>query len=472
MALFTSVNPEAGGLIRSTLVRREARNTVIARPIGAVRAVPGHGRVAGIVSAIAACAWARALVLTAFMLTAPAVLAAAPPPDAGADSAEARFGRVLQGVTGGKLPAALDEVGRLAERYPNWRLAHLVHGDLLLARAAPIAGFGNTGNAASERLEDFRVEALARLRALRDPPPANSIPRYLLQFDQAQKNAIVVDAGRSRVYVYENAGGTPRLVQDFYSTLGKNGIDKLREGDRKTPLGVYYVTAQIPGRKLPDLYGWGAFPINYPNEWDRMAGRTGYGIWLHGVPADTYARAPRASDGCIALANADIAELANRVQVGVTPVIIADQIEWTTPEARADERKAFMDRLRAWREDWESLDAERYLANYAREFRSAGMDLAAWGAHKRRVNASRRWIKVSLENVSVLRGPGKEPLMVVTFDQDYRSNNLVQKTRKRQYWTMEGGRWRIAHEAPARGAPLVLPESFPRQRASLAQGKR
>jgi murein L,D-transpeptidase YafK len=410
--------------------------------------------------------------MAALMLIATAPLAAAPPRVATGDSAEQRFERVLQGLTGGKLPAALDEMGRLAESYPTWRLAHLVHGDLLLARTAQITGFGNAAYPPGERLEDLRAEAVARLRAHREPPPSGSIPRYLLQFDRTQSNAIVVDAGRSRVYVYENTGGTPRLVQDFYTTLGKNGVDKLREGDRKTPLGVYHVTARIPGRKLPDLYGWGAFPINYPNEWDRMAGRTGFGIWLHGVPSDTYVRAPRASDGCVALANADIAELAKRVQVGVTPVIITEQIEWTTPQAWREEREAFMNQLEAWRRDWESLDAGRYLAHYAREFRSDGMDIAAWSAHKRRVNAAKRWVKVSLDKVSLLRSPGQDALMVVTFDQNYRSSNLDQRTRKRQYWTVEDGRWRIAHEAPVGGAPFALPESFPRQRSSLARRER
>ena len=426
----------------------------------------------GMASAIVTRVWARALALTALMLTAPALLAAAPSPDTGANSADARFERVLQDVTAGKGRAALDEVGRLTARYPNWRLAQLVHGDLLLARSAPIAGFGNEADAAGERLQGLRAEALARLRAYRDAPPSGRIPRYLVQLDRTQINAIVVDATLSRVYVYENAGGTPRLVEDFYSTLGKNGVDKLREGDRRTPTGVYHVTARIPGGKLPDLYGWGAFPISYPNAWDRMAGRTGYGIWLHGVPSDTYARAPRASDGCIALANTDIAELAKRVQVGVTPVIIADKIEWTTPEALRVERKAFTDQVEAWRRDWESMDTDRYLRHYAREFRSDGMGIVAWSVHKRRVNASKRWIKVSLDNVSILRSPGQKALTVVTFDQVYRSSNLDQRTRKRQYWIMEGGRWRIAYEAPVGGAPVALPESFPRQRASLAPGSR
>lgn len=381
------------------------------------------------------------------------------------DRADARLRRVLESIGQGRLATALEEVDSLIARHPNFRLAHLVRGDLLLARARPIAGFGNTGHAANGRLDELRIEAAVRLRAYSDRPASHLVPRYLLLFDQVQRHAIVVDSSRARIYVYENASGTPRLVEDFYTTLGKLGVAKDREGDKKTPLGVYHVVSQIPGSRLPDLYGWGAFPIDYPNEWDRMRGRTGYGIWLHGVPSDTYARAPLASDGCIALANPDMAELANRVQVGATPVIIAERVEWMAPEALRAERDTFMRELRAWIADWQSLDPERYLQHYSRAFRSGGMDLAAWQTHKRRVNSVKSWIKVSLANVSVFRNPGTlEGLVTVTFDQDYRSSNLAQKTRKRQYWIEEGGRWRIAYEAPVAAAKLVMPESF--QKAS------
>jgi murein L,D-transpeptidase YafK len=276
-----------------------------------------------------------------------------------------------------------------------------------------------------------------------------------------QAHAIVVDASRSRVYVYENNGGLPRLVADYYSTLGKRGIDKLREGDQKTPLGVYHVTSTIPGSKLPDLYGWGAFPINYPNDWDRRAGKTGYGIWLHGVPSENYARAPRASDGCIALANDEIADLAKRVTPGATPVVIAERAEWITPEAWRAERERFMRQLEAWRTDWESRDAEKYLSHYASDFRVGRTDLSAWSAHKRKVNAAKRWIKVGLANVSVLRAAGHDGVVEVTFDQDYRSNNLSQRVRKRQYWVEEAGRWKIAYESTVTGARVLMPESFP-----------
>jgi murein L,D-transpeptidase YafK len=377
------------------------------------------------------------------------------------NGADARLKLVFEKVNRQQLNAALDEVDRLIARHPNFRLAHLVRGDLLLARVQPIAGFGNTGHAADGRLDELRTEALARLRAYNDHPPADLIPRYLLWFGRSQRHAIVVDASRSRVYLYENAEGTPRFVGDYYTTLGKYGIEKTREGDRKTPIGVYHVTSRIPGSKLPDLYGWGAFPINYPNEWDRRTGKTGYGIWFHGVPSDTYARAPWASDGCVALANPDIKDLAKRVQVGATPVIIAERVEWLTQAAWQAERDAFMSQFQTWRADWESLDTDRYLDHYAGNFRSDGMDLAAWREHKRRVNAGKTWIKVSLNNVTAFRSPGKQSLIAVTFLQDYRSNNLSQRARKRQYWVEEDGRWKIAYEAPIRRFAIALPESFP-----------
>ena len=380
-------------------------------------------------------------------------------------AAETQLQSALDLVASGRLDAALDEIDKLVARYPNFRLAHLVKGDLLLARTRALGDLGGAAPA-SERLKELRAELAVRVRDARDRPPAGHVPRYLLRLDPAQKHAIVIDMSRARVYLYENANGTPRLVRDYYSTIGKYGFLKEREGDKKTPIGAYYVTSYIPGKKLPDLYGWGAFPINYPNEWDRRLGRTGYGIWLHGVPSDSYARAPLASDGCLALANPEIEELAARVQPGVTPVVISEKVEWLAPQAWRAEADAFARQLEAWRVDWESRDSERYLAHYARSFNAERMDFAAWSAHKRRVNAAKKWIKVELGAVSVLRSPGREPLMVVTFDQDYRSSGLSQRARKRQYWVLEDGRWKIAYEAQVQRSAPVLPESYPGKRVA------
>ncbi len=323
-------------------------------------------------------------------------------------AAEVQLHRTIELVAAGRLEQAIVEVDKLLAKHPNFRLAHLIRGDLLLARARPIREPG-TGAGPSERLRELRSELEARVRDQKNPPPADHVPRYLLRLDPAQKHAIVVDARSARVYVYENTNGTPRLVRDYYSTIGKHGFLKEREGDKKTPIGAYHVTSHIPGRKLPDLYGWGAFPINYPNEWDRRLGRTGHGIWIHGVPADTYARSPLASDGCVALANPEMEELAKFVRPGVTPVVIAEQIEWLSAQAWRAEAGAFASLFEQWRQDWESRDTGRYLAHYSRDFRSEGMDYARWADHKRRVTAAKQWIKLELSAVSVLRSPARSP---------------------------------------------------------------
>ena len=100
-------------------------------------------------------------------------------------------------------------------------------------------------------------------------------------------------------------------MTDFYISLGKNGVEKQRQGDQKTPLGVYRVISAR--ERLPDFYGPGAFPLDYPNDWDRLQHRNGHGIWLHGTPSDTYSRAPWATDGCVVLTNEDFAKLSRYV---------------------------------------------------------------------------------------------------------------------------------------------------------------
>lgn len=352
-------------------------------------------------------------------------------------------------IEANRLDNALARTEEVLRAYPNFRLAHLIRGDLLLARTRPISTFGNASGAA-DRVKELRDEAIARLQAYRErPATAKQIPRYLLQMGPEQRYAVVVDTRRARLYVYANEGGKPRFVADYYISHGKAGVNKRTEGDNKTPLGVYEVTSYIDKTKLPDLYGIGAFPINYPNELDRREGRTGHGIWLHGSPSDTYSRPPLSSEGCVTLANTDFVQLSNYVQPGLTPVIISNEIEWLSLDDWQNERKDLQSAIEQWRRDWESLDAGRYLSHYSRDFRSDDSDYAGWVAQKRRITEARRWIKVGVEKVSMFRNPGRNDIVVVTFEQDYRSDGLSDRIRKRQYWQKEGQRWKILYEGKA-----------------------
>ena len=370
-----------------------------------------------------------------------------PTPARADQNTDDQLAKVFEAIENNHLDLAFKDVETLIEARPNFRLAYLIKGDLLLARSRPIKTFGDAPKGSSEqRLNDLRAEALVRLHAYRDRPKQDRVPRYLLQMSDNQRYAIVVDNKRSRLYLYQNENGRPRFVADYYISIGKRGGEKTREGDDKTPVGVYHVTASLPRNKLSDLYGSGAFPISYPNEWDKRHGRNGHGIWLHGTPSNTYSRAPRASNGCVVLANADLDALSKKLQIGLTPVIISEQVEWLSLDDWNAERNALNAEIESWRSDWESLDTERYLTHYSSKFSTDRENLAEWKRHKRLVNSSKSWIKLKLSNFSMFRNPGKEELVIVTFDQDYRSSNLNNKMRKRQYWTKEGGKWRIIYE--------------------------
>ena len=383
---------------------------------------------------------AGALVCASVFLLAPAPAQADP-------STDNLLGKVFDEIENNRLDVALKNVEALIQAKPNFRLAYLIKGDLLLARGRELKTFGDAPQGSSTaRLADLRAEALVRLHAYRDRPPQDRVPRYLLQLRADQRYAIVVDNKRSRLYLYQNENGRPRFVADYYISTGKRGGEKTREGDEKTPVGVYHVTASLPRNKLSDFYGSGAFPISYPNEWDRRHGRNGHGIWLHGTPSDTYSRAPRASNGCVVLANADLDALSKKLQIGLTPVIISEQVEWLSLDDWNAERNALNAEIQRWRSDWESMDTDRYLTHYSKKFSADHENLAQWAQHKRQVNSGKTWIKLKLSNFSMFRNPGKDELVVVAFDQDYRSNNLSNTMKKRQYWTKEGGKWRIIYE--------------------------
>jgi murein L,D-transpeptidase YafK len=396
---------------------------------------------------------AASVVTAAFCLSPAGVLSSdsfsgASPPPAGP---ETMLVKSLQEIAESRVDSALNGIEQLLKANPNFRLAHLIKGDLLLARARPISDIGEMNGVSQQYIDDLREEAKARMQHYRDPVPLDKVPRFLLQMQPEQKYALVADTRKARLYIFRNTGGEARYVADYYISSGKNGSQKLKEGDKKTPVGVYFVTANLPRQKLTDFYGSGAFPIDYPNDWDKRNGRNGFGIWLHGTPSDTYSRPPRASDGCVVLTNQDLDAVGATLQVGVTPVIISDGMEWVKPSDSAPLREKLSHYLENWRRDWESGNIDAYIRNYGRDFTSGKQNLDEWIKHKRQVNATKQWVKVKISNVGMFSYPGRDDLVVVNFDQEYLSNNLSNKMKKRQYWKKENktGHWKIVHESAA-----------------------
>ena len=360
--------------------------------------------------------------------------------------AENLLAKSLLEITQGKNDQALNTVDELIKTIPNFKLAYLVRGDLLMAQAQQLQGFGGSDSNQTEAIKDLQDEARVRIEHYLSKQNTESVPNLLLAPNEKQRHVIVIDTDKSRLYLYKNNGNSLSYVKDYYVSIGKNGVDKKTEGDKRTPIGVYFAKAKL-NQPLADMYGDGAYPLNYPNEWDQRHNRSGSGIWLHGTPSDTYSRPPRSSDGCLVLNNQDLKSLAPILQTGKTPIIIANNLSWSANGSGDTEKQSLQAAMANWLNDWRSQDTDQYLSHYSSAFNSNGINYQQWSAHKYRVQANKPEISITLSNVSIFAYPdSKQKLVVVDFTQDFKSPHLNNKMQKRQYWLLEDGQWKIISE--------------------------
>ena len=362
--------------------------------------------------------------------------------------AEAQLIEIYKLIGQAKTRPALALAEKLVKDHPNFQLAQLVYGDLLTAQQRPVRMVGHVADTVAQAnaplLAELRQESLLRLQALQARPAPGTVPAQFLSLSSKNKHAIAIDTTRARLYLFENTSAGLSLLGDYYISVGKSGIEKTIEGDLRTPLGVYFVTSNLNPKSLKDFYGVGALPINYPNQLDLKRGKTGSGIWLHGTPPNQFSRAPLATDGCVVLANPDLERIIRTVEIRSTPVVIAKNIKWVAPQSLATDSAAFDGVLKAWTDDKSSGDMTRLLNWYAPEFTSNGKSLADWKPELLAELKKTAGRGVELKDVSYLRWTDSADTMVVTFAELKRGQ--VTGVIKRQYWSRNGGQWRIFFE--------------------------
>jgi L,D-transpeptidase YnhG len=369
-------------------------------------------------------------------------------PLAASGVAEARLITIYQLTGAGKTREALAQAEQLVHDYPNFQLAQLVYGDLLAARTRPVLNFGDVPELLDSNittsLMELRHESQMRLKALRERPPAGTIPSQFLALSPRNKHAIAVDASRSRLYLFENSAHGLKLVADYYVSVGKSGIEKATEGDLRTPLGVYFIISNLDPKSLSNFYGSGALPINYPNVLDSKRGKTGRGIWLHGTPPNQFSRAPQATDGCVVLANPDLDRIIRTVEIRTTPVVISPRLDWVPPHSARAASKPFEDALSAWRSAKSTGNIDHLLSFYTPDFNSFGKNLAEWVPELRSEVDKTRGRAIQLKDLSYLRWTDGADTMVVTFGEV--ADGSMTGPTKRQYWVRQGSEWKIFFE--------------------------
>jgi len=297
------------------------------------------------------------------------------------------------------------------------------------------------------------AEADQRLRAFMEHVDGLSgVPLALLDVGSDVKSVFLVDKSRSRMFVYErDAKGAWQRVADEYVVTGTKPGDKLVAGDLRTPNGVYRFVKKLSGAELEDRYGPVAFPIDYPNELDRLNNKNGSGIWMHGYPSGVDRRPPRDTKGCFALPNERLLAIAGHVHLGQSWVVVGEHFAFVDGKARDALRDEVLASLNAWTRDWSSRNSDAYLAHYHPQFHSEWRDLTAWSAYKRRVNTSKSYINVTLDDVTLIRVPdpvGFGEMVVADFNQHYASDSYADTGRKRVYLVRDTktGPWRILLE--------------------------
>ncbi len=268
----------------------------------------------------------------------------------------------------------------------------------------------------------------------------NLVPAALLFWpEEGSEYAILVDKSAQKVFLYR-WDNLLAPVKVYNASTGENNGPKAKRNDKRTPEGVYFFTDAYEKSELAPRYGSRAFTLDYPNPMDKKKGRDGYGIWFHGLDRPLK---PKDTNGCIALDNPNIDELANYIQLNDTPVVISSKVEMVSPDEQEKEKKQLLEVIEDWRRAWENKEIDQYMSFYSPRFTSDGKNRDQWKAYKALVANKYNQITVRIENLRVLKNDG---IVLAKFDQRYSSDRLESKGEKRLYLHQNSTEWKIVGE--------------------------
>lgn len=280
--------------------------------------------------------------------------------------------------------------------------------------------------------------------------PATHETPVPLVFADAGEYLLICEKEIKNLAVFRFADGKFSLVKQYPCIVGANNHDKVRDGDFATPVGVYFFLRFAPGNTLPENYGYGAYVTNYPNFLDRMEGKKGGGIWLHGhSPGKNIGSDVVDTKGCIVVSNDALKEMSTFLKPRGTPIIIVKKLQYVKKEDQSELSKELRTFLNSWKQSWESINTKKYLSYYSPNFiNSEGMSFSAFKKHKEKTNRTKKFIQVKVDNLALLVPPehgGK--VAIARFTQRYNSNNFKSDTNKIFYLKKGQSGWQIMGES-------------------------
>ncbi len=280
------------------------------------------------------------------------------------------------------------------------------------------------------------------------------LPSNILMMDKKfAHHVILVEKATHRVHLYENADSIPRLVKTYSTATGKFKGDKSVNGDHKTPEGIYTIYDFLSKEELlrrhgkyAEIYGSGAFPMDYPNFIDLRDGKTGGGIWLHSTDDDNRISKGLDSRGCVVVQNSDIKEISQYIELNHTPVIVVQDIFYLSKATWERNKKDINDSVMKWAKAWQEKDFDTYISSYDQQRfydRSKG-SYGAYKAYKKAVFSRPDSPQIKLDFISIL---ATEEYAVIHLQQDYRSAVINDVGKKTLYLKKDANYdWKIVGE--------------------------
>ncbi len=347
------------------------------------------------------------------------------------------------------------------------------------------------------------TEIQASLTRALTPPPQHAVS--LPAAAKAPSSGILTDIQyiiiaskkHKALKVLEYNGGAWSHVIQYPMGYGEKDGDKQKQGDKKTPEGHYWILDILYGPDVGSLYGALVFPLSYPNKKDRDEGRSGNGIWIHGVE---FGKNIKFTRGCLELANSHILQLTKYALPGTPVIILPQEADWpdmstfdhswidneypqiytrikyktkddpevaailkkaeafvsrekplfTEPKLEEQERVSLLASLEKWRYSWSSKDIDAYSSIFHTNFKGRnGLDRSSFLNRKGTIFQANDSFQISLNDIKIKMQ--NDSSAIVSFIQDYTAYQGQEAARKsiseKSLWMKKNGsEWAIIKE--------------------------
>lgn len=198
------------------------------------------------------------------------------------------------------------------------------------------------------------------LKSIEFSSSSGLVPSHILT--TSNKLVLIAEKNTGKLHLFRGEN----YLHSYPMSSGLRKGSKFREGDLKTPVGVYLLEKHLDPKFLSNtyydaakLYGSGALTLNYPNPLDQEANKTGNNIWIHGTDNPNRIKELQSSRGCVVVHNETFLELLSLFNEEKMPLIIVEDLEWISKDNKTEYLKRF-NGLRV-RDQWFNLGLNKYI---------------------------------------------------------------------------------------------------------------